>query len=100
MLGPLITRLTLVVEKGRGWRGRKRRAVRAGQAHWRDLIMDPEVDGAHFGRVAGAAQRQVAPFILLDRPDRAVLVQPIRIGLVGEADPSGQYPTLPSVRTR
>ena len=60
------------------------------QAHRHDLVVHFEVDGSHARTVTRPPECQVAPLVRLDRPDRAVLVEPIRVRLVAERNPGGK----------
>jgi len=86
----VISRLTCLILIGCRVRHRDRFQPIPGQPDRADFIFHLEIDRAHRRGIARAPQGQIAPFILLDWPDRTVLVEPIRVRLVGEGNPGWQ----------
>ena len=94
-----VARLAIGVPVDRRARLGNRLPARPRQAHGHDLVVHSEVDGSHARTVTRPAERQVAPLVRLDRPDRAVLIEPVRVRLVAERDPGREDAPPARLRT-
>ncbi len=96
----LIARMSLDIRIGCGVGVWHQGQARLCEADGANLVMDAKIDWPDGGRVARAPERQVTPFILLNRPDRAVLVKPIRVRLIGERNPGRKNAVFASLIAR